>query len=378
MRILFDHQAFTERRFGGVSRYFAEIISRLRQDEGFDVRLSFELSNNEPLAAMPGLPVKRFLGGAKFKGQYSLLKLLNSRRSRRALSAGGYDLFHPTYYDPYFLKYLPSKPFVLTVFDLIAEKYRGRYFEGMDITPSKKAVIGRADHVIAISRSTRNDLLAHYSLPEEKVTVIPLACPLSEAAVYQLPGETFGAWPKPYLLFIGLRRIYKNFDLFLEAVASLLRGKDLFLICAGGGGFMSQENSLIARLGLADRVFQTGFDDRRLALLYKNALAFVFPSLYEGFGLPILEAFACGCPVVLSNASSFPEVAGKAGAYFDPEDKDSIGRAVDKVVSDEALRKDLVRKGYSQLTLFSWEKTTEGTKSVYRQVLADFGRARGG
>jgi glycosyltransferase involved in cell wall biosynthesis len=371
MRILFDHQAFTEQRFGGVSRYFAEIIGRLRQDEDFDVRLSFGLSNNEHLAAMPGLPVKRFLGRGRFKGQYSLLKFLNKRSSRKELSRGQYDLFHPTYYDPYFLEQLPSKPFVVTVFDLIAEKYRGKYFKGMDISPAKKAVIERADHVIAISRSTRDDLLEHYSLSKEKVTIIPLACTLSEAAIHQASAEPMFAWPKPYLLFVGLRRIYKNFDLFLEAVGPLLKSKDLDLVCAGGGNLTSQERALIAGLGLAGRIFQTGFDDQRLALLYKNALAFVFPSLYEGFGLPILEAFACGCPVVLSKASSFPEVAGNAGAYFDPTDRDSIRQAVDRVISDEALRMGLIQKGYAQLALFSWDKTVEKTKTVYRQAVAD-------
>jgi glycosyltransferase involved in cell wall biosynthesis len=370
MRILFDHQAFTEQRYGGVSRYFTELISRLQKDPGFDCRLSFRYSNNEHLPEARSLPVKRFLGRVKFKGQYSLLKFVNKRFSTKVLSRGGFDLFHPTYFDPYFLVPLRDKPFVITVFDMIAEKYSKRYFHGADISSAKKAVISRADHVIAISRSTRDDLLEYYPLPEEKVTVIPLACPLSEAVIHQIPEETSSTWPKPYLLFVGFRGVYKNFDLFFEAVGGLLRDKDLFLVCAGGGAFNSREKALIERLRLSGRVFQTSFDDRRLARLYKNALAFVFPSLYEGFGLPILEAFACGCPVVLSRSSSFPEVAGEAGAYFDPSDRDSIRLAVEAVIEDEELREKIIKKGYEQLSKFTWEKTVEMTKAVYQKALS--------
>ncbi len=123
MKILFDHQAFTEQRFGGVSRYFVELIGRLGQDPSVDCFLSVRFSNNEHLLSAGNLRVSRFLGQKRFKGQFSLLKFINRHYSIKNLNRRDFDLFHPTYFDPYFLKFLKGRPYVLTVFDMISEHF---------------------------------------------------------------------------------------------------------------------------------------------------------------------------------------------------------------------------------------------------------------
>lgn len=137
-----------------------------------------------------------------------------------------------------------------------------------------------------------------------------------------------------------------------------------------GGDFSSQESKLFSKLGILGKVKQISFkNDGELAYIYKNALVYVLPSLYEGFGLTALEAFSVGCPVVASNTSSIPEVCGKAAVYINPEDIESIRIGVEKVLSDKKLRNDLIKLGSRQVKKFSWDRTVRKTLSVYKRVL---------
>ncbi len=140
-------------------------------------------------------------------------------------------------------------------------------------------------------------------------------------------------------------------------------------MCTGGGKFSNYEIEQFKELGISKQVLQFNLDDDSLAYFYKNALAFIFPSLYEGFGIPVLESFACGCPVVCSNVSSLPEIAGEAACYFDPYSEESIKNSVVKILTDSNLREELINKGYEQLKKFSWQKTAEQTKKIYESVL---------
>lgn len=173
--------------------------------------------------------------------------------------------------------------------------------------------------------------------------------------------------PERYLLFVGNRLGYKNFAFFLESIIPILRKeKSLFLVCAGGGPFSASEKIFISRLGIERQVVQIGFkDDSELAYIYKNALVYILPSLYEGFGLTALEAFSMGCPVIASNTSSIPEVCGKAAAYINPGDSESIKNAVEKVIQDSKLRNDLVKLGFKQAKKFSWNECCCKTIDVY-------------
>jgi glycosyltransferase involved in cell wall biosynthesis len=377
MRVLFDHQIMDAQVRGGVSRYFYRLGSTL-QDEGLaTVRLPRIHTDNEYFGPfLAGLGCERssrlirtmrawHLAPREIERVWRRTKArLNRRASIEALEKQDFDVFHPTYYDPYFLSHLRGKPFVLTIFDMIHEIYP-EHFNPQDPTRERKALLARsAARIIAISAATRADIIQYLDVNPEKVEVIRLACSLA--------GESEATpVPESYLLYVGARGRYKNFKTFLAAFANLTAARpDLHLVCVDPKNFSDAELEWIQELGLEGRCRNISADDRQLCHLYRNAALFVYPSLYEGFGLPILEAFAADCPVALSNASCFPEVAGDAAAYFDPSDVLSIAGVLERVLADEALRRDLIRRGQERLKRFSWHDTAARTVAVYEKALA--------
>jgi glycosyltransferase involved in cell wall biosynthesis len=169
---------------------------------------------------------------------------------------------------------------------------------------------------------------------------------------------------------VGNRSGYKNFVFFIESIAGILYNhEDLHVVCAGSLPFTNEEKHFLTNLNLLNQVHHIKINDTILKNLYENARAFIFPSLYEGFGLPVLEAFSCGCPVLLSNSSSLPEVGGEGAIYFDPYDSASLTDALENLISDDYLRKQLALKGCERLKLFSWQKTANETKSVYENLI---------
>ncbi|MBN1445119.1 MAG: glycosyltransferase family 4 protein [Candidatus Omnitrophica bacterium] len=362
MKILFDNQIFFSQRYGGISRYFTELIKHLNQYDDVEAVLPMTLSENIHLPRRLKLPLDA-LCTMDFRGKYRMLRYINKRLSVNVLKKRKYDIFHPTYYDPYYLSLDIQKPVVITVFDMIHELFPS-YFPPYDETRDmKKTAVGKADRIIAISQSTKKDLCLQLNVAPEKVTVIYLASSLSNVPLKKT------AVPEKYLLFVGTRYGYKNFEFFITAIAPLLKDKKVFIFCAGGGAFNESEQKLFAETGLQDYIFYKEVSDEELKYCYKNAIAFVLPSLYEGFGLPVVEAFSCGCPVLLSDCSSLPEVAGDAGLYFNPLSKESIFSAVSIVLDTHFDRQKYIEKGYSLSKNFTWEKTTEKTLSLYRELL---------
>ncbi len=362
MKILFDHQAFSNQKYGGISRCFANLHYGLSATAGVQSKLGLLLTHNAyiykeslPFAGLLEQIVKKQSRRNKYNKWYC----------RYLLKQGNYDVFHPTYYNPYFLD-LVKKPFVLTVHDMIHELFP-HYFVAQDpLTAGYKAqLIKRADHIIAISECTKRDLQKFYAIPDEKITVILLGYKMHNSpappAQFKTPGK--------YLLFVGDRGVYKNFDRFVKAAAQLLSKYNLQLICTGGGSFTAAEQDLFKNLGITDSIQQISASDGELAVLYSNAEAFVFPSLYEGFGLPVLEAFNNNCPVILSNTSSLPEVGGDAAQYFDPNDQSSIASAIEAVISNKTLQSELRTKGKQRLSLFNFDNTLMQTINVYKQVM---------
>ncbi len=369
MKILYDHQIFVFQDFGGISRYFYELMNVFEKDKEISFDLSLEYSNNFYIRKAGFVKCKPFLETRNFRGKTRLLNFINKQVKKKLLLKKEYDIFHPTYYDPYFLDYSGDKPFVLTIYDMVYELFP-QIFSSRDKTSERKKLLAsKATKIIAISENTKRDIIKLLGIKEDKIEVIYLANPLCADAI-EKGKVTVSELPQKYLLFVGNRRVYKNFDTFVESISSLLQNdNDLHLICAGGGKFTPSEIANLEKLGVINKVTQCSFDDNILAQLYKNALAFVFPSLYEGFGIPVLEAFTCGCPVVTSNKSSLPEVAGDAAEYFDPADKMSISSAVKKVIYDHDLRSELKGKGHERLKGFSWEKTANNTKKLYQSIL---------
>ncbi|MBF8276255.1 MAG: glycosyl transferase group 1 family protein [Candidatus Brocadiaceae bacterium] len=369
MKILYDHQIFVYQEFGGISRYFYELMNGFEKDEDVRFDLSLAYSNNQYIKNARFVKSRPFFKSRNFRFKNRLLHYLNMRGERKLLLGKDYDVFHPTYFNPYFLEYLGNKPFVLTIYDMVYELFP-QIFSHRDKTGAyKKLLAPKATKIIAISENTKRDIIKLFGIKEDKIEVIYLANSLAAGTMEKGKGAV-NDLPQKYLLFVGNRRGYKNFDTFVESISSLLQDDNgLHLVCAGGGKFTPSEIAGLEKLGIMQKVTQRHFDDNKLAQFYRNALALVFPSLYEGFGIPILEAFSCGCPVIASNISSLPEVAGNAAEYFDPADTMSILSMVKKVIFNDNLRQELKDRGYERLKEFSWGKTAANTKKLYQSIL---------
>jgi glycosyltransferase involved in cell wall biosynthesis len=240
------------------------------------------------------------------------------------------------------------------------------FFHAWDRTrDEKRAAVARADHIVCISEHTRQDLIRLLDVPAEKTTVVHLGFALTHSKIADLAKPH-----RPFILFVGARGGYKNFDRLLKAYAERPILHDSYdLVAFGGGSFSAREQELIRTLGLTERqVRQLGGDDAVLSALYQQASLFVYPSLYEGFGIPPLEAMSLDCPVICSNTSSMPEVVGNAAVQFDPHDVDSIANALEAVITNPTLQADLRRRGRERLHAFSWHRCALETLKVYRKV----------
>ncbi len=361
MKILFDHQTFTNQKYGGISRYFANLYYGLDSIPNVAPKLGL-LATNNGYIDKSSLPLSGFID--KLVKKQSRRNKYNKWYCRYLLKQGDYDIFHPTYYNPYFLNAV-KKPFVITVHDMIHELYP-QYFAQQDaFTAGYKAeVINRADHIIAISECTKRDLQKFYAIPDNKITVVYHGYKMGHTSPL-----TSATTSDKYLLYVGDRDNYKNFNTFAEAVAPLLITNNLKLICAGGGAFNDIEKKFLAEMNIADRTDQRYVTDEVLAALYSNAEAFIYPSLYEGFGLPVLEAFNNNCPVIMSSTSSLPEVGGEAAVYFNPTDQRSIANAIQQVVSNKMLQDRLRVLGKQQLDRFNFSNTLQQTINVYKHVM---------
>jgi glycosyltransferase involved in cell wall biosynthesis len=367
VRVLYDDQIFSLQTHGGISRYFAELLGQFGHAEELRCRLALRCSNNEHLCDGPAGRGRTFFPKLPFRGKPRLLVALNRAVSRRALAAGDFDVFHPTYYHPYFLKYLDGKPFVLTIHDLTHEVLPQDFPARRRTSANMKLLAQKAARIIAVSETTRRDIVRFLGQDEEKIEVIYHGNPL-----HGLPAVAPGglSLPRRYVLFVGHRARYKNFDLLVKALRPLfVEDEELTLICAGGSPFVAGERLLFRELGMEGRVRRVTVSDEALAFVYREALALVFPSRYEGFGIPVLEALGCGCPAILSRVGALVEAGGPAAVYFDPGSETSLREALRRVIFDEAVRSDLRQKGYVQGQRFSWEETARRTAAAYRSVL---------
>ena len=280
-------------------------------------------------------------------------------------------MIHETYYSNQG-KEKSSLPRVTTVYDMIHEIFPENFPMRDETSVWKRKTIERVEHVISISHSTKKDLVKYFGVDEEKITVVHLGV---DSSAFQTNNATpIETTFRPYLLFVGGRGGYKNFISLLNAFSSSTQLKqDFDLVAFGGGEFNSDERNMVSTLGFsADQIRHVSGSDDKLASLYSNASALVYPSLYEGFGLPVLEAMACSCPVISSSTSSMPEVVGDAGEYCDPSSLDDIRRAVECVVYSSTRSDDLIKRGLERVQLFGWKKCAVETIDVYTEIVDRF------
>ena len=271
--------------------------------------------------------------------------------------------------------FLRKNPYIVTVHDLVRfyfpfepEKFTERLWLKLDIIG-----IRRASHIIATSQHTRNDLIKYMKIPPGRISVIYDGI---DHNIFKPSDVALGFLDKPYILYVGSERPRKNLGRLFEAFAMLKKEfPDLKLLKIGPVGrydkFRRDSEKKLASLGITRQVaFVDYVSEPDLARYYSSARLLAYPSLYEGFGLPPLEAMACGCPVVTSNASSIPEVVGDTGITVDPHDTDALAQAIRRVLTDSKLRQDMIKKGLEQAKKFSWEKAAEQTLEVYNKVAA--------
>ncbi|MFA5834002.1 MAG: glycosyltransferase family 1 protein [Bacteroidota bacterium] len=367
MNVLFDHQVFSFQEYGGISRYYSRLLKIFSQNASIQADLIVKFSNNAYLHEVGNFNPTPFFGKYRFKGRNEIIRVLNQLYFKKEYAKRPPpDIFHPTYYHQYFLNDIGAVPFVLTIYDMAHEIYPGS-FHPFDFTiKNKKALAKKAARIIAISEYTKKDIVRILEIPESSIDVIPLATDIVVNASMMLSFPP----PKEFILYVGARNTYKNFMFFLRSMKSIMKDShNLFVICAGGGTFSLQEQKNIEQLGLSKNIRQINVSDESLALLYSKAKAFVYPSLYEGFGIPIVEAFTCGAPVILSNRSSLPEVGGEAAAYFEPDNNESLEIVVRSILNNPETRNEMVQKGFERAKMFSWNNTAEKTIETYKKVL---------
>jgi len=358
MNLIYTYDIFSVQQYGGISRYFSEIIRRIPPSEA-NVRVLAGLYINEyarELKVSKGLKVPPI----PYTG---FIRMKINRIFQKVMLKGADDktIIHQTYYYPF--SFPKKAKLVVTVYDMIHEHL---YPSLTNASSIKRKSCERADIIIAISQSTKNDLVELFGVEPQRVTVIHLASSLKESSMC----VAAKAFSEPYMLYVGERKGYKNFDGFIQAFSQSKMLMDNFhVVCFGGGVFDRTDMDLLKKTGVTNHVHQVKGDDAILASHYRDASAFVYPSLYEGFGLPLLEAMSLSCPVVCSNSSSIPEVVADAGVYFDPVDSSSIQMVLEDTLSNTQLLADLKARGQKRVSAFSWDRCAVETLSVYRALI---------
>ncbi|BAY08411.1 glycosyltransferase family 4 protein [Calothrix sp. NIES-2098] len=366
MRIFYDGQIYSLQTFGGISRYFANIISRLPTDDTPIITTFSKPDEDEQKKHDPVHPNLKTFQYSRFL-HYRLAPIIEKYYFRKVTANEQFQLAHPTYHrlltQQEFSEY--RCPVVLTIHDMIHELFPKKDFLGIEKENKRKAVFS-AQAIICVSENTKKDLLELYPTLENKITVTYLA---SEIDINMSYGdETVPT--QPYLLYVGSRdKVYKNFDSFLLAFSKVISINSDIKLCVVGSPFNKDEIKQIQELKLTDYIENYGhISDSHLAKLYRCSLAFIYPSLYEGFGIPPLEAMSCGTVAVVSNISSIPEVVGDAGILFNPQAIGDLADIILFLIHNPAERDRLIAKGFQRAKDFSWDKTAAKTIEVYRAV----------
>lgn len=338
-----DHQIFSLQKYGGISKYFASLISN---DRSGLYKLSVALSNNENL-----------LTSSLIKNRL-LIYLFNQIYTAFNIIFNKYDIYHLTYYDCSLVRLSRGK-IVVTIHDFIQELYPQSFTKAQlkRAYQNKKKMLEMADHIIAVSETTKKDAERIYGVPTSKMSVVYHGCDLQDLN----NGKVF-EYKKDYILYVGNRSGYKNFKTLLSVFCSL-KSKDLNLLVVGGGKFSKAELELIKSYKISSKVEWIQFGVYKMVDLYSKSKAFVFPSLYEGFGLPLIEAVLSGAKVIAYENEVFRELSLPNTHYFrNEEELINLINNIDQFNCDN-LEIEKLKKYYS------WDRAYHETKDVYERVV---------
>jgi glycosyltransferase involved in cell wall biosynthesis len=368
VHVLFDDEIFSTQVYGGISRYFTELIKGLVDIADMDVQLPFGLTVNRYLAGSGHFGGRMLGGGFVVPGGRTMTRMMNRRAMARALARNNYDIVHATLYDPTLSNRIGRAKLVITVHDMVPE-LMPQAVGGIsrDFSYCKESLIAKADGVVAVSGTTAADIARLTHRPIDTISVIHHG--ISDEMRWK-PGLAHKpVLPERFFLCVGQRRAYKNFLAVAPAFARVMRAdSDLGLVCFGGGPFTEEEKAPFEAAGVQSRLIAASGDDRSLASVYTRALALVYPSLYEGFGMPILEAMVNRCPVVVQRRSCFPEIADDAALYFDPAQEDETTELLSRLVRDVGLRRQLAAAGLNRAASFTWQRCATQHAALYRSL----------
>lgn len=350
-KVLYSHDIFSAQHIGGISRYIFELFIR---NENATI----------PLLYSENLYLNFYRKRPNFKGKFRIIRLLNEIKERLALRSGIFDIYHASYYKR--IKIPQSTAFIITIHDMIHEIYATSYFKNDSKTSHLKRLnCLQADGIIAISNQTKSDLINIFNIQANKIRVIYQAHSLKKPRNATLTQNL----PKDYILFVGGRGGYKNFANFAKAIALIHNLYPHIRAFCVGSEFSNDENALLESLKIKG-IFTTHLaKECELYAIYHNAICFVFPSFYEGFGIPILEAFFAQTPTLLSDIAVFREIAKNAALYFNPHDEISIAESIIKILQNKALSRRKIALANKRLADFSWERTYKQTLDFYNKIL---------
>ena len=358
--------------FPGIGRYVSQLakalVEQLKEDE--QLVLLRDLTQPSRWQLPPSSSniksIETSISPFSLSQQWQLSSLLQKHQV---------DVYHSPYYlMPYGLKTAT----IVTIHDLTPQLFP-QYVPGLARIVFKlatKLALWRSTHIVTVSEHTKQDLLQHYHLPLQRAT-----------AIHHAPDRSFQPQPiqkivqlrkkyalsANYMLYFGINKPHKNLTRLIRAwhlLSSEQKTGDVLLVIAGAWDKRYPEvKAEVSCLNLGEYIrFLGPISNTDLPTLYAGATGFVFPSLYEGFGLPVIEAMACGTAVACSNTSSLPEVGGDAALYFDPNNVEEMAQQIGRLLTDQSLRENLAQRGLAQARRFAWQKTAAQTLSLYRSI----------
>jgi glycosyltransferase involved in cell wall biosynthesis len=361
MKIIFDYKIFYQQKIGGISNYFYNLGREMIKNEA-DVHFFCPLHKNDYLQKIPSDNKKgiKISFPSKFK---KIIEIMNQKISEYHFYKNSPDIIHNTYYSHTTYK---SRS-VCTVYDMINEKFSHLFKNSDEITEIKKKTIKNCDHVLCISHKTKQDLIDLFKIEEKKISVTLLASAIDKNEFRNVKKKIF----ENHLLFVGSRHGYKNFEGVIKAYSISSFLKNNFKIIAYGGEKINKKDFDILKKNNVDSksIIYLNDSDIHLSKLYQNVSALVYPSFYEGFGLPIVEAMQIGCPVISSDGGSLREVGGEGLQYFNPYSAENISIAIEQALSSKKKIDNLIEYGFTRAEYFSWSKCARETIAAYKKIL---------
>ena len=371
MRILYDHQVFSLQNAGGASRYYYELMRSLSGASEVHTELWLGINDSVfPFRQLSGAQAHimswDLVSWGRFLRRGSWRYIANEViGNSRAPFAGTLDVYHPTLYRC--MPLVRARRIVATHHDCVHERFPNLFPNAKRIIGAKRRLYAQADAIICVSESSRKDLLEFYGVDRAKTRVI-------HHGLHRLAGSVAAAISlraqvaEEYLLFVGSRAAYKNFNNLLRAFRATGLHKSMLLLAVGGGPLTLEEQELVQKLEIAGSlVVFPRLTDQLLAEAYAAAKLLVYPSWCEGFGFPPLEAMAAGCPTLVSNTSSLPEICRDAPFYFSPGDQGSLEAMLLQATNDEPARHRAHERGKRVAAQYSWRKCGDQTLALYRE-----------